>query len=371
MRRITQVQLAVTVVAVAAIFYIRLTALPRASPFELFLLLNIFLAVLFRPPAALASIVGGLLAAHALMLIEGRSPSRFATMTIVYLVLSGILLLLNHRWHRAKDRAELDRAAHAQQRERLLAEAQHANKAKDRLLANVSHELRTPLNAILGWAAMMAREDARAEDVRRAAEVIKRNAQALAGVVDELLHVSLAAADRIQIEWMPVPVGITVKAAVESMQPEAATRHIKVDCAVPSEAGTILGDEQRLQQVLLIVLSNAIKFTQPTGEVSVGATTAGGFVTIEVRDTGIGIEADYLPMIFDRFSQADTSTTRTHGGIGLGLSIAKGLVEAMGGTITVASPGSGRGTTVAVRFPVQARSAHSTIQSTERAAQSS
>ena len=355
MRRLTQVQVAVTLVAVSLVFYIRLAAFPRASPFELFLLLNILLAVLFKPPAALASIAGGLLAAHAVMMIEGTVPSRYATMTFVYLVLSGILLLLNHRWHRAKDRAEAERAAHAEQRERLLAEAQHANKAKDRLLANVSHELRTPLNAIAGWAVMITREGATADDIRRAADVIKRNAAALAAVVDQLLDVSLAVAGRIRADAVPVSVGRTLRGAVESLLPEAAANSVTIHCEVRDDVGTILADQQRLQQVLLIVLSNAIKFTKHGGQVTADAKPAADVLIIEVSDTGIGIDADYLPLVFDRFSQADPSTTRAYGGIGLGLAIAKDLVELMAGSITVTSPGSGHGTTVSIRFPLHAQ----------------
>jgi len=352
MRRVTQAQLAATVAILSGVFLIRLTQLPRQSPFELFLLLNIVTVVLFRPAAALASVIGGALAAHALMMLEGTVPSRYVTMTLLYVVLSGILLLLNYRWHQAKDRAEADRVAHAEQRERLLEEAQHANKAKDRLLANVSHELRTPLNAITGWAVMMTRPDAKPEHVRKAAEVIKRNAAALAAVVDQLLDVSVAVGGRLRVASSPVSVGATVTAAVETMLPEAAANEVTIRCAVPDDAGTIAGDEKRLQQVLLIALSNAVKFTGPRGCVTVSTTTADGFVTIEICDTGIGIDADYLPRVFDRFSQADTSTTRPYGGIGLGLAIAKDLLELMGSTIAVSSPGPAQGTTVSMRLPL-------------------
>jgi signal transduction histidine kinase len=351
MTRVTKIQLAVTAAALVSVFLFRLTKLPHSSPFELFLLLNILLALVFRPPAALTAIAGGLAGAHALMALEGAVPTRYGTMLLVYLVLSGILFVLNNGWHGARDRAEAERAAHARQRERLLAEAQDANQAKDRLLANVSHELRTPLNAIVGWAAMMTRPDASPDHVRRAAEVIKRNAEALARIVDQLLDVSLANAGRLRSAMTPVPVSATVHAAVESMAPAAAASELTMTCVVADDAGMILGDQPRLQQVLLIVLSNAIKFTGSEGEVAVEARRAGESVTIDVRDTGIGIEPDYLPLVFERFTQADLSTTKAYGGIGLGLSIARDLVESMGGTITVASRGTGHGTTVSMRFP--------------------
>ena len=351
MRRVTQIQLAVVLATVATVLYVRLTQLTSGSPFELFLLLNILVAVLFRTPATLASVLSGLVAAGVVMLVEGRVPTRTATNTVIYLVLSGILLLLNHRWHRAKDRAESERIAHSEQRERLLEAAQAANRAKDRLLANVSHELRTPLNAISGWARMMSRANTSAEEVQRASEVIRRNADALARTVDQLLDASLADAGRITIDSVPVSVSATLAAAVESMLPEAAARGVVMGSKVPADAGTILADQQRLHQVMLTVLSNAIKFTEGPGHITIDARNAGGFVTIDVADTGIGIAADYLPSVFDGFSQADSSTTRRHGGVGLGLTIAKELVELMGGQITVASQGSGRGATVSIRFP--------------------
>ena len=351
MKRVTQVQLAVALIAVSAVFSIRLTKFPGGSPFELFLLLNVLLAVLFRTPAALASIVAGFVAAWIVMIAEGRIPTRAATTTFVYLAFSGILLLLNYRWHRGKDRIESQRAAHEEQRERLLAEAQEANRAKDHLLANVSHELRTPLNAISGWAVMMLRGGTSADDVRRAAEVIKRNAETLARTVDQLLDASLASTGRIRIDATPVPVGPAVRAAVESVLPEAAAQGVAVQSTVPADVGTILVDQGRLHQVMLTLLSNAIKFTKAPGQITVHAKRGGGFLTIQVTDTGIGIEAEYLPSVFDRFSQADSSSTRAYGGVGLGLTIAKELVELMGGHITVASQGSGRGTTVSVRFP--------------------
>jgi signal transduction histidine kinase len=223
----------------------------------LFLLLNILVAVLFRPPATLASIASGFTGAWVVTLVKGRVPPGMTRTAFVYLVLSGIFLLLNYRWHRARDRAESQRVAHAEQRERLLEEAQEAKRAKDRLLANVSHELRTPLNAIAGWSVMMIRPDVKAEDVRRAAEVIKRNAEALARTVDQLLDASLADAGRIGLRSAPVSVGRAVSAAVESMLPEAAARGVTVRNAVAPDAGTIQADQERLHQVLLTVLSKS------------------------------------------------------------------------------------------------------------------
>lgn len=350
MRRVTQTQLAITLAAVFSVFHIRLTLLPRSSPFELFLLLNILTAVLFRPPATFAAIASGLVAASVVMLVEDRAPSRAATTTLAYLVLSGILLLLNHRWHRAKDRIESQRIAHAEQRERLLVEAQEANRAKDRLLANVSHELRTPLNAISGWAVILGRTGANSDDTRRGAAVIKRNAEALGRTVDQLLDASLADSGRIRINPTAVSVGVIIAGAVESIAPEAAARGVVIRSLVAPDSGTILADPQRLHQVMLTVLSNAIKFTEPPGHATVEAKNADEFVTIEVTDTGIGIEADYLPSVFNEFSQADPSPTRRYSGVGLGLTLAKQLVELMGGGISVASQGSSRGTVVSLRF---------------------
>jgi signal transduction histidine kinase len=330
------------------------TQFPRASPFELFLLLNIVVAIVFRPAAAFTSVVSGFAASLLVMAIEGRVPRRYAVLAFAYLMLSGILVFLNHRWHSSRDRAEAQRLAHERQREQLLSEAQEANRAKDQLLANVSHELRTPLNAISGWATMISRGMTRSdEEVKRAASVIKRNAEILTKHVDELLDVSLVVTGRLRMDMSPVAVGPIVNGVVESVTPQATARGVTLASSVSSELGTIQGDHQRLEQVLLVLLSNAIKFTHPGGKVAVSASNDAGRVVIAVADTGIGIAPDFLPFVFDRFSQADASTTRNHGGIGLGLSIAKHLVELMGGEIAARSSGDNRGTTFTLRFPLQ------------------
>lgn len=354
MTRTTRYQLSITVAALLTVLYIRLTRFPGGSPFELFLLLNILLAILVRTPAVLTAAVAGFAASHLVMVIEGRGPRRYAVMALTYAVLSGILVFLNGRWHASKARAEAQRLAHERQREQLLLEAQAANSAKDQLLANVSHELRTPLNAISGWATMISRGMTRSdEDVRRAAEVIKRNAEILTKHVDELLDVSLIVTGRVRMDLSPVAVGTVVRGVVESVTPQAEARGVTLASSVSSDVGAIQGDHQRLEQVLLVLLSNAIKFTHPGGKVAVSAANDGARVVIDVADTGIGIAPDFLPHVFDRFSQADPSTTRNHGGIGLGLSIAKHLVELMGGEIVATSSGDNRGATFTLRFPLQ------------------
>jgi signal transduction histidine kinase len=352
MTRTTRYQLSIVGAALLAVLYIRLTRFRGGSPFELFLLLNILLAIVVRTPVVLTAAVSGFAASHLVMVVEGRWPRRYAVMAVTYVVLSAILVFLNHRWHSSRSRAETQRLAYERQREQLLSEAQAANRAKDHLLANVSHELRTPLNAISGWATMISRGMTRSdEDVRRAAEVIKRNAEILTKHVDELLDVSLVATGRVRMHVSPVAIGRVVRGVVESVTPQAAARGVTLASSVSPDVGAIQGDHQRLEQVLLALLSNAIKFTHPGGKVAVSAANDGGDVVIDVTDSGIGIAPDFLPHVFDRFSQADPSTTRKHGGIGLGLSIAKHLVELMGGEIAASSGGQDRGTTFTLRFP--------------------
>ncbi len=343
------------VIVVTVVLYVRLTWLQGSSPFEVFLLLNIVLATLLRTPATVTSILTGLLAAHAVMVIEGAVPRRYGTMLGVYGALSGILLLLNHRWHSARGRAEAQRLEHDRQRERLLAQAQAANRAKDQLLANVSHELRTPLNAISGWATMIGNGMLHsAEDLERAAAVIGRNVRALSTLVDELLDVSMAFEGRVRVDLAPLDVAPLIHDVVESLAPEAAARGVALIADVRSDVQTVEADRQRLEQVLRSLVSNAVKFSHPGGRVRIQAAVRDGRLTIDITDNGIGIDPAFLPLVFDRFSQGDPSTTRVHGGIGLGLTIARHLVEQMSGEIAASSPGANQGATFTVTFPLLA-----------------
>lgn len=227
-----------------------------------------------------------------------------------------------------------------------------ANLAKEDFLAVISHELRTPLNAIMGWAAMMRRGQLTAERHAHALDVIQRNAAAQAMLVEDLLDISRAVAGRLRLEVTRVHVADTLRAAIDAAKPSADAKGVKLSWEDRVELGTIDADPGRLQQIVSNLLSNGIKFTPAGGEVVLGAERSATALTIRVRDTGIGIDPGFLPQVFERFRQADSSTTRAHTGIGLGLAIARHLVDLHRGTISVESEGLNRGATFTVRLPL-------------------
>jgi PAS domain S-box-containing protein len=243
-----------------------------------------------------------------------------------------------------------ERKAHEQERERLLAEAEKANSVKDDLLSNLSHEFRTPLNAILGWSTMLRRGQVPPDRLSHAGEVIERNAQAQSRLVDDLLDASLVAAGLLRLQMSAVDVVSALRAAGDSIRPAAGARGLVVDGPLPVDLGTIHADPARLHHILLNLLSNAIKFSSPGDRITLDAFKDGGMVTIRVADTGVGIAPDFLPFVFERFRQAETSTTRSHGGVGIGLAVVKHLIAVMGGEITAESEGVGKGASFAIRF---------------------
>ena len=232
-----------------------------------------------------------------------------------------------------------------------------ANRSKDEFLAVVSHELRTPLNAILGWGSMLLKGQVPPGTERHALEVIQRNALAQARLVEDLLDISRAAGGGLRLELTDVNLTSTVRAAVDAVRPSATTQGVSLDYAVPEDLGVIRGDPARLLQILQNLLANAIKFTATGGHVALRAERNGADASISVTDTGIGISPDFLPFVFEPFRQADSSTTRAHGGVGLGLAIARHLIELHGATIEVSSEGEGKGSTFIVRFRTGARRA--------------
>src|SRR2546427_3897380 len=237
------------------------------------------------------------------------------------------------------------------------ASAEQANRLKDQFLAIVSHELRTPLNAILGWADILRRGamDERRRD--RAFQAIYDSARCQAQIIDELLDVARIMSGKLRLEYGAVDVLETVRHALVIVQPLADTHHIHIAVDADAAIDAIQGDGARLQQIVWNLLTNAVKFTPDGGAVHVRVRRAHLGVEIAVTDTGRGIPRDFLPHVFEAFRQADASTTRHHGGLGLGLSIVKHLVDAHGGTVTVDSDGAGRGSTFTVRLPVVAISA--------------
>jgi PAS domain S-box-containing protein len=223
------------------------------------------------------------------------------------------------------------------------AQAERASQAKDEFLAVLSHELRTPLNAIVGWARMLRTGTIAPSAVTNALEVIDRNAAAQVRLVEDLLDVSRIVSGTLSVELAPVKLAVVLAAAIDAVRPAAERKGVRFVSDVAPTIDRVMADAGRLQQVIWNLVVNAIKFTPASGTVTVSATTAGDTVRIRVADTGEGIGAALLPHIFDRFRQGDSSTTRKHGGLGLGLTLVKHIVELHGGTVTAESPGPGRG----------------------------
>jgi signal transduction histidine kinase len=236
--------------------------------------------------------------------------------------------------------------------ERLLREAQRANAAKDDFIATVSHELRTPLNAMLGWVWLLRAGTLDERTRQRALETIERSGKAQARLIEDLLDVSRIVAKTLRIERAPVGVRTVVAGAIDTIRPIADRKPIELRLDLGAHELVVEGDRTRLEQVALNILSNAVKFTPAGGHVEVRLGRTEGQVELVVKDSGIGIAPDVLPHVFDHFRQADQSSTRHHGGLGLGLTIVRQLVELHGGTVTAESTGLGAGATFAVRLPL-------------------
>jgi signal transduction histidine kinase len=230
--------------------------------------------------------------------------------------------------------------------------AEESNRLKDEFLATVSHELRTPLTAILGWARLLEDGSVDHEVSKQAIETICRNAKAQAQIVDDILDVSRIITGNLALDLHPLELAPVVKNAINVVRPTADAKGIKIDARLDATRAMVSGDANRLQQVIWNLLSNAVKFTYSGGRVSVRLSQKGSAVEITVSDTGQGISREFMPYVFDRFRQADSTTTRHHGGLGLGLAIARHLVEIHGGTIKAESEGEERGATFTIRLPV-------------------
>jgi signal transduction histidine kinase/ActR/RegA family two-component response regulator len=240
-----------------------------------------------------------------------------------------------------------------QQRAELLVREREANRLKDEFLATLSHELRTPLNAILGWTKLLRANAVPPAAIDRALEKVERNAQVQTRLVEDLLEVSRITSGKLRLELKPLDLVLLVNTAVDSIRPTAEARGVAVDRRLESYAMPTIGDPDRLQQVIWNLLSNAVKFTPSGGVVTVQLARKGIIDELSVSDTGIGIEQAFLPSVFDTFRQADASSTRTQGGLGLGLSIVRHLVEMHGGEVRADSDGLGKGATFTVRLPVR------------------
>ncbi|CAN5659529.1 hypothetical protein BH20ACI3_BH20ACI3_07190 [soil metagenome] len=230
--------------------------------------------------------------------------------------------------------------------------AERANQLKDEFLTTLSHELRTPLTSIVGWAQMLGNPKLDPVTSLRAIEVIRRNARMQVQMVDDLLDVSRIITGKLRLSVHPVDLGTIIIAAVDGLRPAAEAKEICLQLQLKSPAGQVSGDPDRLQQVAWNLISNAIKFTPKGGRVIVSLEHVDSHVEVTVSDTGLGIAPEFLPHVFDRFRQADATSTRAFGGLGIGLSIVRQLVEMHGGTVRVESEGEGLGSTFSVSVPL-------------------
>jgi signal transduction histidine kinase/ActR/RegA family two-component response regulator len=306
------------------------------------------------PRSATAAADGGYLSAAALPLLVDR-----ATIGVLSLHFTAPVnfddeyrtLLTSVAQHAAQ---AIDRARAYESAQRARVESEAANRSKDDFLSIVSHELRTPLSAVLGWASMLRSRTLEPSRAARAVEAIYSNATRQTQLIDELLDVSRIVAGRIALDARDVDLTDIVRGAVETVLPTAEGHRVAIDFESPANDIVVSADPRRLEQVFVNLIGNAVKFTPPGGSVNVSAVTSGGSVDVRVADTGRGIPRAFLPQVFERFRQADSTATRSAGGLGLGLFIARRLVDAHGGSIRAESEGEGRGATFTVSLPVAA-----------------
>lgn len=250
----------------------------------------------------------------------------------------------------AHDATERRQALKREKEARLEAEA--ANRVKDEFLSTLSHELRTPLTAIMGWADLLLHDEVDLKNRRQALETIFRNANSQCQLINDLLEVSRIITGKLRLEFVACELQSVIEAAAESIRPTAEAKGVRLQVLLERQVGPVFGDRERLQQVVWNLLSNGVKFTHKGGLVQVTLHRINSHVEIVVKDSGVGIRSDFLPHVFDRFRQADGSTTRNYGGLGLGLAIVRHLVELHGGTAWAESSGEGQGSRFTVRFPV-------------------
>jgi signal transduction histidine kinase/ActR/RegA family two-component response regulator len=258
---------------------------------------------------------------------------------------------------RPQKQADAERAALLEAERAARGQAERATLLMDQFLATVSHELRTPLSAILGWTQMLRTGTLGPEKQDRALATVERNALTQAHLVEDLLDVSRIITGKLAMEMEQTDLAAAVAAAVDTVRPTAHAKGVRLTVDIDATSTMVNGDSTRLQQVVWNLLSNAVKFTPAGGDVSLRVSVSGDFVEVRVKDSGIGIAAEFLPHVFDRFRQADGSSTRRRGGLGLGLSIVHHVIEAHGGSVTAASAGTNQGSTFTFRIPsVRARS---------------
>jgi len=276
---------------------------------------------------------------------ESGAPIKDPTGKII-----GVIIVFHDVGERRQ--AELEREQLLSREQAARAAAETSDRLKDEFLATVSHELRTPLNAILGWAATLALVEQDPPLLRRGLSTIERNAKAQAQIISDILDVSRIVTGKLRLDFRPVEFAAILQAAVETLSPTAAAKSIELSLVISDDNALVAGDPDRLQQIIWNLIANAIKFTPKNGKIEIQLRRVDSQLELTVTDTGIGITSEFLPHVFERFRQADASTTRTHGGLGLGLAIVRHLTELHGGHVRAASEGTGKGSTFKVQLPV-------------------
>jgi signal transduction histidine kinase/ActR/RegA family two-component response regulator len=262
----------------------------------------------------------------------------------------GTVTTIDNVSDRLASEAELRKQIDAQRLAR--AAAEDALRSKDEFLSTLSHELRQPLNAVLGWTRiLMTRQDADQDSIAKALRVIDRNAMAQAAMIDDILDVARVVAGKLRLEVRPTDLLQVVLAAVDVITPSATAKRIVITAKLDPNTPLVLGDAARLQQIVWNLLSNAVKFTDAGGPIEISLAPAGASARLTVTDSGLGISPEFLPFVFDRFRQSDASSTRRQGGLGLGLALARDLVELHGGTIRAESAGANKGSTFTISLP--------------------
>ena len=273
------------------------------------------------------------------------APLHSCTCNNICLVMTAVDITL-------KKQAEAERMVLLQREQKARADAEKASRIKDEFLAIVSHELRTPLNAILGWIKMIRSGRVKQEKFEQALEIVERNATLQAQLIEDLLDISGIIRGKLHLELNPVSLASVIRETVETLYLAAEAKSINVQLNLDQNVENIVGDSSRLSQILWNLLSNAIKFTDKGGRIEINLSQSNSTAEIEISDTGIGIDADFIPLVFEYFRQADSSITRPKGGLGLGLAITRNLVEAHGGTIVAESAGEKKGATFKVTLPM-------------------
>ncbi|MBI4265826.1 MAG: hypothetical protein HY657_15735 [Acidobacteria bacterium] len=288
------------------------------------------------------------------------APVTFMAGTLLSFAVFGIILVQVRAWGQVRASEEALRRSESRLRQLVVLEreareaAQAADRAKDEFLATLSHELRTPLNAMLGWLSMLRSGTVSADRRDSALEVVERNAHTQARLIEDLLDVSRIMTGKMRLDLHALQLEPIASTVLDGLRPGADAKGVRLHAAIEARVPDLMGDAARLQQIVWNLLSNAIKFTPPGGDVHLDVRAQEDEVELCVRDTGVGIPPEFLPHVFERFRQANSSTTRAHGGVGLGLAIVRHLVELHGGTIEAHSEGTDRGAMFVVRFPAAA-----------------